>query len=544
MKAVGAGDVATNVLSGFTFILGFLVVFRSSQAYSRWWEGGTLLQQLRGEWFNSYSCLLAFCSIVPEKQEDVAKFQHQLVRLYSLLFGCALQQVATEEKKFSLIDIEGLEEESLMFLEGVPDRCEVVLQWIQRLILESETTGTIKVAPPILSRVFNELGNGIVNLNNARKITEFPIPFPLAQMITVMLLFHAFVTAIICVFSVETTFWAGFISFVVTCAYWSINYIAVELEMPYGGDLNDLPLIDMQLDMNRSLKTLVSLRAQRVPGFLYDAERHSKLEEKVVDFDGDLLYFKDKKSVDCCSDQAGEEKATGAQAIAVEAAELAAKPEALVTMEEKLQSDVQPPHQAVQAKCQKETKQVAETKYQQVGSHEIYNEKTVLLSEREPLRASPELNDCDQDAPNEQLCSLRMCSSHPVCQASASSASLASSTNDKIDRAQSRGQTHLDDLSKDVSYMNVNGSDSVDRVQLKAPKTMVIREQDEELVSLTTRMEEHLRQIANELQAISLKAVGQDPFQIAAVSRPLSDIARPSHVATPFLSSLFGKCTQ
>eukprot|EP00927_Polykrikos_kofoidii_P063370 TRINITY_DN5818_c0_g1_i2.p1 TRINITY_DN5818_c0_g1~~TRINITY_DN5818_c0_g1_i2.p1 ORF type:complete len:590 (-),score=102.88 TRINITY_DN5818_c0_g1_i2:47-1591(-) len=514
MKAVGAGDVATNVLSGFTFILGFLVVFRSSQAYSRWWEGGTLLQQLRGEWFNSYSCLLAFCSIVPEKQEDVAKFQHQLVRLYSLLFGCALQQVATEEKKFSLIDIEGLEEESLMFLEGVPDRCEVVLQWIQRLILESETTGTIKVAPPILSRVFNELGNGIVNLNNARKITEFPIPFPLAQMITVMLLFHAFVTAIICVFSVETTFWAGFISFVVTCAYWSINYIAVELEMPYGGDLNDLPLIDMQLDMNRSLKTLVSLRAQRVPGFLYDAERHSKLEEKVVDFDGDLLYFKDKKSVDCCSDQAGEEKATGAQAIAVEAAELAAKPEALVTMEEKLQSDVQPPHQAVQAKCQKETKQVAETKYQQVGSHEIYNEKTVLLSEREPLRAS------------------------------ASSASLASSTNDKIDRAQSRGQTHLDDLSKDVSYMNVNGSDSVDRVQLKAPKTMVIREQDEELVSLTTRMEEHLRQIANELQAISLKAVGQDPFQIAAVSRPLSDIARPSHVATPFLSSLFGKCTQ
>merc|ERR1719310_34459 len=88
MKVVGAGDVAASVLGGFTFILGFLVVFRSQQAYSRWWEGGTLLQQLRGEWFNSFSCLVAFCNAAPEKQKDVQRFQLQLVRLFSLLYDC------------------------------------------------------------------------------------------------------------------------------------------------------------------------------------------------------------------------------------------------------------------------------------------------------------------------------------------------------------------------------------------------------------------------------------------------------------------------
>ena len=34
--------------------------FRSRIAYNRWWEGGTLLQQTRGEWFNGYSSLIAW----------------------------------------------------------------------------------------------------------------------------------------------------------------------------------------------------------------------------------------------------------------------------------------------------------------------------------------------------------------------------------------------------------------------------------------------------------------------------------------------------
>ncbi|CAE7916484.1 unnamed protein product [Symbiodinium necroappetens] len=69
LEVIGTGAPEQNVFDGFTFVLGFLIVFRSQQAYSRWWEGGTLLQQLRGEWFNSYSCLIAFCNGAPEKKE-------------------------------------------------------------------------------------------------------------------------------------------------------------------------------------------------------------------------------------------------------------------------------------------------------------------------------------------------------------------------------------------------------------------------------------------------------------------------------------------
>merc|ERR1719387_3325387 len=102
----------------------------------------------------------------------------------------------------------------MKFLKQCHDRCEVVLQWLQKLILEAEKNGTIKVAPPILSRVYNQLGNGIVNLNNARKISDFPIPFPLAQMITVMLMFHWLVTAVVCAASLDSPVWVAILSFV------------------------------------------------------------------------------------------------------------------------------------------------------------------------------------------------------------------------------------------------------------------------------------------------------------------------------------------
>jgi putative membrane protein len=288
---IGADDVATSVLSGFTFVLGFLVVFRSQQAYSRWWEGGTLLQQLRGEWFNAYSSLLAFCNTSkdPEVQFRVRKFQHQLVRLISLLYGSALQQVAQlKENVFELIEVEGFEREHMLFMQDSHDKCEVVLQWTQRLIVEAYNAETIKIAPPILSRVYNELGNGIVNLNNARKITDFPIPFPLAQMITFMLVFHWFATAVVCATSVEHAHWAGLLSFIVIFSYWCINFIALELEMPFGDDPNDLPLVDMQIDLNKSLRSLMHERACRPPHFDYGDASHGTLSLARIDFDGDI----------------------------------------------------------------------------------------------------------------------------------------------------------------------------------------------------------------------------------------------------------------
>jgi len=295
IELVGIGTAATSVFGGFTFILGFLVVFRSQQAYSRWWEGGTLLLQLRGEWFNSYSCLMAFSNQgAPEKSEEVWRFQQQLVRLFSLLYCSALAQVSQMDvNSFEVLNVDGMDPETLKFLQTCPDKCEMCLQWIQRLMVEAEQKGWIKIAPPILSRVYNELGNGIVNLNNARKIKEFLIPFPIAQMVMVMLMFHALFTPLVCATTIKPAIWATFLTFIVTFSYWSILYIALELEMPFGDDPNDLPMRAMSADMNSSLSQMLEPHALKTPGFNYIEEScitATRGWRGEVDVDGEAMY--------------------------------------------------------------------------------------------------------------------------------------------------------------------------------------------------------------------------------------------------------------
>mmetsp|Transcript_52681 Transcript_52681/g.150153 ORF Transcript_52681/g.150153 Transcript_52681/m.150153 type:complete len:538 (+) Transcript_52681:103-1716(+) len=263
------------VWGSYTFVLGFLVVFRNNQAYTRFWEGATLINQVRGEWFNAVSSLFAWSSQAPEKQEQVHHFQQVLVRLASMLYCSALQQVCDlSDDTLEIIDTSGMDMESLAFLEDVNDRCEVIIQWMQRLIVDSEREQVIKIAPPILSRAYQELSRGIVNLNNARKIKDIPFPFPYAQMITCMLLVHWVVTPLLASQMLTSPIWAGLVCFAVTEAFWCLLYIALEIDQPFGEDANDLPIREMQRDFNRSLLTLLEPLAQRPPGYIpsYDEE--------------------------------------------------------------------------------------------------------------------------------------------------------------------------------------------------------------------------------------------------------------------------------
>lgn len=40
------------------------------------------------------------------------------------------------------------------------ERCDVLLQWLRKLIVQSMSNGVIPVPPPILTRVFQELSRG------------------------------------------------------------------------------------------------------------------------------------------------------------------------------------------------------------------------------------------------------------------------------------------------------------------------------------------------------------------------------------------------
>jgi len=60
---------------------------------------------------------------------------------------------------------------------------------------------------------------------------------------------------------------AAGLTFVTVGIFWCINYIAAEMENPFGSDANDLPVLDIQQRMNASLTDLLEEHAQIPPNF-------------------------------------------------------------------------------------------------------------------------------------------------------------------------------------------------------------------------------------------------------------------------------------
>mmetsp|Transcript_58785 Transcript_58785/g.108529 ORF Transcript_58785/g.108529 Transcript_58785/m.108529 type:complete len:537 (-) Transcript_58785:125-1735(-) len=255
-----------------TFVLGILLIFRTNRAMARFWEGTGLLHQMRGEWFDSVSCCVTFTrGALATKNKDVMEFRHTIVRLMSLCHASALEEIAGGGEELETIDTYGLNSQTLMHLKDCKEKhdfnlVEVVLHLIQTLITQGLEDGVLKIPPPILSRVYQTLSRGFVNLLNAKKIADTRFPFPYAQLISMMLLLNVFMTPCLIVCLTTSPFWAPIFSFVPIFGFASLNFIGVELENPFGDDANDLPLEHFQTEMNKCLLMLLQDNADLIAG--------------------------------------------------------------------------------------------------------------------------------------------------------------------------------------------------------------------------------------------------------------------------------------
>ena len=196
-----------------------------------------------------------------------------LARLMSLLFCSALQQVSPEkDRPFEIIDSTGIDSKSLDFLGRSSDRVEVILQWIQRSIVLNMELKRLPIAPPLMSRAFQEISRGIVNLQNARNIAEFPFPFPTAQTSMVMLVVHWAMCPILASMLLKPNL-AALTCFSVIFFLWGINFTALQLGRPSAPNPTTSPWTK-----SRWIRaTLITKRANNPPTFFFDPEEHRQL---------------------------------------------------------------------------------------------------------------------------------------------------------------------------------------------------------------------------------------------------------------------------
>lgn len=259
--------------SGFSFLVGFLVVFKSSHSFSRFWEGSTAAYRMRAHWVNVCSSIMAFTKASKCTPDMSHRFTELLVRLTSMLHASALAELERGNDsdgyvwadEYSIIDPQSIDVESLQTFVDSKHRVELLAAWIQQLIVENMSTGVLTIAPPILGRSFSELAAGVAEFENARKIACISIPFPYAQTTEWLLIVHTMIVPAITCQWVTNYKWAFLFTLIQVIVLWSLNLVAIELENPFGTDANDLDMRHMQHELNGHLKMFLLPTTKRTP---------------------------------------------------------------------------------------------------------------------------------------------------------------------------------------------------------------------------------------------------------------------------------------
>jgi len=260
LEDVEITKVETTAMAIFFSAIGFLLVFRTAQANARFSDGAVACLKVRGNWYYAASSMVAFCSEDPTKQKEVDDCVNLIVRLMSLMYACCLENFSSVPR-MSLDNFghEALDKRSLEYLQNEEFKVEVIMQWLQQIIVRAMDSKIIDIPPPILTRVFHELSMGMDAINQAQRLAAIPFPMPYAQLQWVLLV--TFTIGAPPVLALYANVWqACMYAFVGTTVYWCIHYVSVEIEMPFGTDENDLPLQEFQEDMNRRLITLLCVR--------------------------------------------------------------------------------------------------------------------------------------------------------------------------------------------------------------------------------------------------------------------------------------------
>merc|ERR1719502_2238601 len=127
-------------------------------------------------------------------------------------------------------------------LKKSTDRTAVVMYWLLRDL--ARISKDLSIAPPIQTRMYQELSNGMLGYNQCVKLADVPFPFPFAQILTVLLSFYVCFIPIYIVVFTDSMIVGPIMSFALFQGIWGLNETAKELENPFGVDTNDVTLID------------------------------------------------------------------------------------------------------------------------------------------------------------------------------------------------------------------------------------------------------------------------------------------------------------
>ena len=117
------------------------------------------------------------------------------------------------------------------------------MQRICRAVTTRQRAGGLIAPSPLVSRIFQELSNGLIGYENCTKIKEVPVPFAYVQFNALLLIMFACITPVAVACFTRNVVLSVLISILIVGGFGAMWLVTNELEDPFGSDDNDLALV-------------------------------------------------------------------------------------------------------------------------------------------------------------------------------------------------------------------------------------------------------------------------------------------------------------
>lgn len=183
----------------------------------------------------------------------------------SLCYYLAMDATPKSRTRFNaiarpLLVIGGVSHAELIYIRrarGPYAKTQLVYSWLSDLIIREHLAGNMgNIAPPIITRVIQFLSDGMSAYNHALKITYIPFPFVHAQLSAFFVLMMVIIAIPFLMNQFADEFWLGVtLTFLTVTCLAGLHEVARELETPFRGVPNDIPLCTMLAYYNEALIT-------------------------------------------------------------------------------------------------------------------------------------------------------------------------------------------------------------------------------------------------------------------------------------------------
>jgi len=249
-----------TVFNVFIIFCGLITATRTGHALVRYLDAAALMNKQSSCWHESIGTLVAFTRSSDAPKQEIRKFNEVGIRLFSLLSGLCLEgmenKVGGDYIQGHNLEVIGWHDLSPTLREAVSQatcKAEYVHQMLDNLVVDGMRNKIVTMAPPLMGKVFNELGAGLNLYHEAKKYSAVPLPFPYVVITRCILMTEAvFVPFIL------ATLTAGYVSsftftFGGTFLLWFLNGVAENLDNPFKKEAYTLEVGDVQEELNEKL---------------------------------------------------------------------------------------------------------------------------------------------------------------------------------------------------------------------------------------------------------------------------------------------------